>query len=109
MEKRKEKTPKAKGKASIVPAASLTYALHGYKVVTERWQDARLQGKWREEKKNPLAKGKASIASAASLTYALRGYKVVIESQQDAKLLQTARGVWGKQRLRGGEYGSQNQ
>jgi hypothetical protein len=48
-----------------------------------------------------------SIAPATSLTYALRGYKVVIESQQDAKLLQTARGVWGKQRLRGGEYGSQ--
>ncbi len=61
------------------------------------------------KKKKPLAKGKASIASAASLTYALHGYKVVIESQQDAKLLQTARGVWGKQRLRGGEYGSQNQ
>ena len=76
MEKRKRKDP-SKGKASIVPAASLTYALCGYKVVTESWQDARPQ----EKKEKPLAEGKASIASTTSLTYALHGYKVVIESQ----------------------------
>jgi hypothetical protein len=89
--KEKEKTP-AKGKASIVPAASLTYALHRYKIVAESWEDTRLQEKWRKEKKKTLAEGKASLAPPTSLTYALRGYKIVAESQQDAKLLQTARG-----------------
>ncbi len=84
MEKRKRKTP-AKGKVSIVLAASLTYALRGYKVVTESWQDARLQGKWRKEKKT-RAEGKVSRAPATSLTYALHGYKIVTESQQDARL-----------------------
>jgi hypothetical protein len=68
--KEKEKTP-AKGKASIVPAASLTYALHRYKIVAESWEDTRLQEKWRKEKKKTLAEGKASLAPPTSLTYAL--------------------------------------
>ncbi len=63
----------------------MTYALRGYKFVTESWQDARLQGKWRKEKKT-RAEGKVSRAPATSLTYALHGYKIVTESQQDARL-----------------------
>ena len=38
---KKKKKPLAKGKASIAPAASLTYALHGYKIVAESQQDAK--------------------------------------------------------------------
>ena len=94
MEKRKRRKKPGKGKASIVSAASLTYALHGYKIVAESWQDARLQ----EKKKKALAKGKLSIAPATSLTYALHRYKIITESQQDAKLVQIASRVWGKQR-----------
>ena len=96
MEKRKRRKKPSKGKASIVSAASLTYALHGYKIVAESWEDARLQ----EKKRKALAKGKPSIhvAPATSLTYALRRYKIVTESQQDAKLVQIASRVWGKQR-----------
>ena len=43
-----------KRKASTAPEASLTYALHGYQVVSGSWHDARLQ----EKKKKPQQKGK---------------------------------------------------
>ena len=39
---RKEKKKPLAKKASIAPANSLTYALHGYKVVIESQQDAKL-------------------------------------------------------------------
>ena len=47
--KEKEEKTLAKGKPSIVPAASLTYTLCGYKIIAESWQDTRPL----EKKKNP--------------------------------------------------------
>ena len=54
MEKRKRRKKPGEGKASIVSAASLAYALRGYKIVAESWEDARLQGK---KRKSPSQRG----------------------------------------------------
>ena len=39
---KKKKKALAKGKLSIAPATSLTYALHRYKIIAESQQDAKL-------------------------------------------------------------------
>jgi hypothetical protein len=42
LQEKKKKKALAKGKPSIAPATSLTYALRRYKIVTESQQDAKL-------------------------------------------------------------------